>query len=38
MFRLRIYEVKTEYVDYLSQNHDHLYYDKLEKIRENILV
>ena len=31
MFRLRIYEVKTEYVDYLSQNHDHLYYDKAGK-------
>lgn len=28
MFRLRIYEVKTEYVEYLSKYQDHLFYDK----------
>ena len=28
MFRLRIYEVKSEYVEYLSKYQDHLFYDK----------
>ena len=28
MFRLRIYEVKSEYVDYLARYHEHLFYNK----------
>ena len=28
MVRLKIYEVKSEYVQYLSKYHEHLFYDK----------
>ena len=28
MFRLRMYEVKSEYVEYLSKHHEHLFYDR----------
>ena len=28
MFRLRIYEIKNEYIDYLSRHHEHLFYNK----------
>ena len=35
MFRLRIYEVKTEYVEYLSKYQDHLFMINTILIREN---